>query len=226
MINQLLAGVHIAAASEAIAFAAKQNLDIRKVFGSSPPRPAIPGVRKPRAARARRRLHAAQRWISSSRSRHHQTWRGREIPVPVPPRCKCLMTSASGMGRDDISVARMYARVTGSKCRAKAEPASKKVIDAPFRRQQSDVHEHPFRTALTPHKAGFTAVEFLFPYDHPVDVIMERLQRNGLTQALFNLPPGVGRPAKRPRSGKNSPKLQQNAHRAAMRRRRRSSVCT
>ena len=32
MINQLLAGVHIAAASEAIAFAAKQGLDIRKVY--------------------------------------------------------------------------------------------------------------------------------------------------------------------------------------------------
>ena len=30
MINQLLAGVHIAAASEAIAFAAKQGLDITK----------------------------------------------------------------------------------------------------------------------------------------------------------------------------------------------------
>ena len=32
MINQLLAGVHIAAASEAIAFAANQGLDIRKVY--------------------------------------------------------------------------------------------------------------------------------------------------------------------------------------------------
>ena len=32
MVNQLLAGVHIAAASEAIAFAAKQGLDIRKVY--------------------------------------------------------------------------------------------------------------------------------------------------------------------------------------------------
>jgi putative dehydrogenase len=30
MINQLLAGVHIAAAGEAIAFAAKQGLDLRK----------------------------------------------------------------------------------------------------------------------------------------------------------------------------------------------------
>src|SRR6266403_1833904 len=39
-------------------------------------------------------------------------------------------------------------------------------------------------------KAGFTAVEFLFPYDHPADAIGERLRRNGLTQALFNLPPG------------------------------------
>ncbi|MDH8014159.1 NAD-binding protein, partial [Klebsiella pneumoniae] len=32
MINQLLAGVHIAAASEAMAFAAKQGLDIAKVY--------------------------------------------------------------------------------------------------------------------------------------------------------------------------------------------------
>src|SRR5438094_9074614 len=39
-------------------------------------------------------------------------------------------------------------------------------------------------------KAGFTAVEFLFPYDHPADAIGERLRRNNLTQALFNLPPG------------------------------------
>jgi len=39
-------------------------------------------------------------------------------------------------------------------------------------------------------KAGFTAVEFLFPYEHPPEAIGERLHRNGLTQALFNLPPG------------------------------------
>ncbi len=39
-------------------------------------------------------------------------------------------------------------------------------------------------------QAGFTAVEFLFPYDHPPEAIAERLKRNGLTQALFNLPPG------------------------------------
>jgi hydroxypyruvate isomerase len=39
-------------------------------------------------------------------------------------------------------------------------------------------------------RAGFTAVEFLFPYDHPAEAVGERLGRNGLTQALFNLPPG------------------------------------
>jgi hydroxypyruvate isomerase len=39
-------------------------------------------------------------------------------------------------------------------------------------------------------KAGFTAVEFLFPYAYPAEEIGKRLQDNGLTQALFNLPPG------------------------------------
>lgn len=38
--------------------------------------------------------------------------------------------------------------------------------------------------------AGFDAVEFLFPYDFPADDVGERLHRYGLTQALFNLPPG------------------------------------
>lgn len=37
---------------------------------------------------------------------------------------------------------------------------------------------------------GFTAVEFLFPYDHAPDEIAQQLNRYGLTQALFNLPPG------------------------------------
>lgn len=37
---------------------------------------------------------------------------------------------------------------------------------------------------------GFSAVEFLFPYAHAPDEIAARLDRAGLTQALFNLPPG------------------------------------
>jgi hydroxypyruvate isomerase len=38
--------------------------------------------------------------------------------------------------------------------------------------------------------AGFQAVEFLFPYDHPPEVVAARLREAGLTQALFNMPPG------------------------------------
>jgi hydroxypyruvate isomerase len=39
-------------------------------------------------------------------------------------------------------------------------------------------------------EAGFCAVEFLFPYEHPPEAIAARLQAFGLTLALFNLPPG------------------------------------
>lgn len=38
--------------------------------------------------------------------------------------------------------------------------------------------------------AGFTAVEFLFPYDHPADELARRLAANGLELSLFNAPPG------------------------------------
>jgi hydroxypyruvate isomerase len=37
---------------------------------------------------------------------------------------------------------------------------------------------------------GFDAVEYLFPYDFAVEEIVKRLHDHGLTQALFNLPPG------------------------------------
>ncbi|MBR0653521.1 2-oxo-tetronate isomerase [Plastoroseomonas arctica] len=38
--------------------------------------------------------------------------------------------------------------------------------------------------------AGFEAVEFLFPYEHPASDIAARLKDNGLAQVLFNAPPG------------------------------------
>ncbi|ARQ14078.1 hydroxypyruvate isomerase protein (plasmid) [Rhizobium etli] len=38
--------------------------------------------------------------------------------------------------------------------------------------------------------AGFSAVEYLFPYEAAPEAIAERLARNNLRQALFNLPPG------------------------------------
>jgi hydroxypyruvate isomerase len=39
-------------------------------------------------------------------------------------------------------------------------------------------------------KAGFTAVEYVGAYDHPPEVVAARLKKNGLSQALFNLPAG------------------------------------
>ena len=39
-------------------------------------------------------------------------------------------------------------------------------------------------------KAGFKGVEFLFPYDHPPEVIAERLEQNRLSLTLFNTVPG------------------------------------
>ena len=39
-------------------------------------------------------------------------------------------------------------------------------------------------------KAGFKAVEFLFPYEHQAAVLRARLDAAGLQQVLFNMPPG------------------------------------
>lgn len=39
-------------------------------------------------------------------------------------------------------------------------------------------------------KAGFEAVEFLFPYEFEKDALRQALTENGLAQALFNLPAG------------------------------------
>ncbi len=39
-------------------------------------------------------------------------------------------------------------------------------------------------------RAGFEAVEFLFPYDHPPEEVAARLRAGGLRNVLFNMPPG------------------------------------
>lgn len=51
--------------------------------------------------------------------------------------------------------------------------------------------EHPFLSRFAAAAAdGFSAVEYLFPYDHPKEAIAERLRDTGLRQVLFNLPAG------------------------------------
>lgn len=52
-------------------------------------------------------------------------------------------------------------------------------------------NEHPFLDRFQAAASdGFQGVEFLFPYDLAAADIRARLQDNGLTQALFNAPPG------------------------------------
>ncbi|MEM9393656.1 MAG: 2-oxo-tetronate isomerase [Pseudomonadota bacterium] len=51
--------------------------------------------------------------------------------------------------------------------------------------------EHPFLDRFgAAAEAGFTAVEFLFPYDYGPDVLAQAKEAAGLEQVLFNLPPG------------------------------------
>ncbi len=51
--------------------------------------------------------------------------------------------------------------------------------------------EHPFMDRFdAAGKSGFKGVEFLFPYAEDKFAIREKLDRNSLTQVLFNLPPG------------------------------------
>jgi 3-hydroxyisobutyrate dehydrogenase len=120
MVNQLLAGVHIATAGEAIAFAAKQGLDLRKVYE------VITGS-------------AGNSWMFENRIPHvldgdyaprsavdifvkdlgivQDMARDFRYPVPLAAAAMqvFLMASGAGMGRDDdASVARIYARLTGT----------------------------------------------------------------------------------------------------------------
>ena len=39
-------------------------------------------------------------------------------------------------------------------------------------------------------RAGFSAIEYLFPYEWSPELLASKLQENGLQQVLFNLPPG------------------------------------
>ena len=51
--------------------------------------------------------------------------------------------------------------------------------------------EHPFLDRFAAAAAdGFSAVEFLFPYEHPAETLAARLREHGLQQVLFNAPPG------------------------------------
>lgn len=120
MVNQLLAGVHIAAACEAIAFAAKQGLDLDKVYEVIT-------------------ASAGNSWMFENRMPHvlagdytplstieifvkdlgivQDMARTERYPVPLVAAAlqMYLAASATGMGNDDdSSLARLYAQLSGA----------------------------------------------------------------------------------------------------------------
>lgn len=119
MVNQLLAGVHIAAACEAIALAGRLGLDLPKVYevitraagNSWMFENRIPHVLEgDYAPRSAVDIFTKDLGIVSDM--------GRDQSFPVPMASAALqlfvMTSAAGFGRqDDASVARLYAQIAG-----------------------------------------------------------------------------------------------------------------
>lgn len=120
MINQLLAGVHIAAASEAISFASKQGLDIRKVYEvitASAGNSWMFENRVPHVLEGDYTPRSAVDIFVKDLGIVQDMARNAKFPVPLSAAAlqMFLMASASGMGRDDdIAVAKIYAQVTGA----------------------------------------------------------------------------------------------------------------
>ncbi|MBX4958759.1 NAD(P)-dependent oxidoreductase [Rhizobium lentis] len=130
MINQLLAGVHIAAACEAISFAAKQGLDLDKVYEVIT-------------------ASAGNSWMFENRVPHvlagdytplssieifvkdlgivQDMARSERYPVPLAAAAlqMYLAAAGAGMGRDDdSSLARLYAQLSGAELPGFKEPQS------------------------------------------------------------------------------------------------------
>ena len=135
MINQLLAGVHIAAASEAITFAAKQGLDIRKVYEvitASAGNSWMFENRMPHVLDGDYAPRSAVEIFVKDLGIIQDMARTAKFPVPVAAAAlqMFLMTAASGMGRDDdASVARMYARVTGTQAAGRTKSRAEQQED-------------------------------------------------------------------------------------------------
>ena len=119
MVNQLLAGVHIAAASEAIVFAKRLGLDLAKVyavitgsagnswmFENRVPH-VLAGDYTPRSAVE---IFTKDLGIIVDMARSHTF----ATPIAAAALQVFLMTAAAGMGKDDdVSVARLYAQIAG-----------------------------------------------------------------------------------------------------------------
>lgn len=120
MVNQLLAGTHLVAACEAITFAARQGLDLRKVYEvitASAGNSWMFENRVPHILDGDYTMRSAVDIFVKDLGIVQDMARAAKFPVPIAAAAlqMFLMTSGSGMGReDDASVARVYGRLTGT----------------------------------------------------------------------------------------------------------------
>ena len=121
MVNQLLAGVHIAAASEAMAFAARQNLDLQKVYDvitASAGNSWMFENRMPHVLAGDYSPKSSVSIFTKDLGIVLDMARSANFPVPLASSAlqMFLMTAAAGMaGDDDSSVTRVYAQLAGLK---------------------------------------------------------------------------------------------------------------
>jgi 3-hydroxyisobutyrate dehydrogenase len=121
IVNQLLAGVHIAAACEAITFARSLDLDISRVFDvitKSAGNSWMFENRIPHVLAGDYSPHSAISIFTKDLGIVSDIGRKQKFPLPIAGAALQLfmMTEAAGMGRDDdSSVARFLAQITGLK---------------------------------------------------------------------------------------------------------------
>jgi len=121
MINQLLAGVHIAAACEAISFAAKQGLDLDKVYEvitASAGNSWMFENRVPHILAGDYRPASAIEIFVKDLGIVQDMARAARYPAPLAAAALQMYLAAAGSGMggdDDSSVARVYAQLSGAK---------------------------------------------------------------------------------------------------------------
>ena len=119
MINQLLAGVHIAAACEAVAFAAKQGLDLQKVYEVITAAAGNSWMFENRVPHILAGDYSPQSAVSiftKDLGILLDMARSDSFPLPLTGAAlqMFLMAASAGMARDDdSSVVRVYERLTG-----------------------------------------------------------------------------------------------------------------
>lgn len=120
MINQLLAGVHIAAACEAMAFAARQGLDLDKVYEvitASAGNSWMFQNRVPHILAGDYSPKSAVEIFVKDLGIVQDMARNARFPTPVATAALQMYLAASGAGMggdDDASLARIYAQLSGA----------------------------------------------------------------------------------------------------------------